>query len=164
MPDFHLAWGAPGSETYLVHKQCNLCGNWWQSKCTYHLNGHTNPHTFYYYALKMQRVQCTCYGLSLWSMCLAFLMSLQLQFLWSHVDLGFCTFIQYLTFSNVSSSPTDHKLCCVVIVQVIGECHRRWHLWRRNYDVYLGYHHLLLTDVLLWCSNYAAICCLFCKV
>jgi hypothetical protein len=112
MPDLHLAWGAPGSETYLVHKQCNLCGNWWQSKCTYHLNVHTNPHIFYYYALKMQRVQCTCYVLSLWSMCLAFLMSLQLQFLWSHVDLGFCTFIQYLTFSNVSSSPTDHKLCC----------------------------------------------------
>jgi hypothetical protein len=28
--------------------------------------------------------------------------------------------------------------CVVVIVQVIGECHRRWHLWRRNYDVYLG--------------------------
>jgi uncharacterized protein YxjI len=22
--------------------------------------------------------------------------------------------------------------------KVIGECHRRWHLWRRNYDVYLG--------------------------
>ncbi|KAG0557781.1 hypothetical protein M758_11G152800 [Ceratodon purpureus] len=22
--------------------------------------------------------------------------------------------------------------------QVIGECHRRWHLWRRIYDVYLG--------------------------
>jgi uncharacterized protein YxjI len=23
--------------------------------------------------------------------------------------------------------------------EVVGECHRRWHLWRRNYDVYLGY-------------------------
>ncbi|KAH9560148.1 hypothetical protein CY35_06G091700 [Sphagnum magellanicum] len=22
--------------------------------------------------------------------------------------------------------------------EVVGECHRRWHLWRRNYDVYLG--------------------------
>ncbi|KAH9560150.1 hypothetical protein CY35_06G091700 [Sphagnum magellanicum] len=24
------------------------------------------------------------------------------------------------------------------ILRVVGECHRRWHLWRRNYDVYLG--------------------------